>query len=106
MGMLVDPASSTFIELAVVGAAAALVRFSSTGTGTPAVEGDPAFYPDTANFAAYGGVFDFVAVSDDIVSGDVTVCFAVNSAGVGTIYAGTAYPLRWRVVNHGAATVS
>jgi len=108
MGMVVDPDLGTFIDLAVIGAAAALVRFGSSGTGTPANEGDPSFYPDIAGFAGHGTVFDFVADADDIVDGDVTICFAVNSGGAGTIYAGTNgfYPLRWRVLNHGPATVS
>lgn len=105
MGMLVTPNASTFLDLAVVGAGAALVRFASSGTGTAAVEGDPAFYPD-ASFRGHGQVFDFVAQAGDIDGGNVTICIAVNSAGVGTVFASTAFPLRWRVLNHGAATVS
>jgi len=103
MGALYQGASSTFVDLAVL-AGASLVRFGSSGTSTPAVEGDPAFYHDTT-FRSYGPVFDFVAVSGDIDGGNVTVCFAVKATGSGILFA-DAYPLRWRILNHGPATVS
>jgi hypothetical protein len=48
---------------------------------------------------------DFVAAAGDINGGNVTMCFAVKSAGSGTLHAGF-YPLRWRILNHGPATVS
>lgn len=103
MGVLMTTSSSTFYDLAVL-AGASLVRFGSSGTGTPATEGDPAFYPD-ATFPRSGTVFDFVAEAGDIDAGDVTVCWAVKSGGFGALHAGF-YPLRWRIINHGAVTVS
>jgi hypothetical protein len=103
MGALFQGASTTFMDMAVL-AGASLVRYGSTGTGTPGVEGDPAFYSDTT-FRSYGPVMDFVVEAGDISGGNVTICLAVKSAGVGTLFA-AAYPFRWRVMNHGAATVS
>lgn len=103
MSVLMTKDNATFYDLAVL-AGASLVRFGSSGTGTPAAEGDGSFYPDTA-FPRSGTVFDFVAVSGDIDGGNVTACWAVKSGGAGVLHAGF-YPLRWRVLNHGAATVS
>lgn len=103
MGLLMTKDNATFWDLALLNGAS-LVRFGSSGTGTPAAEGDGSFYPDTA-FPRSGTVFDFVAASGDINGGNVTACFAVKSGGAGVLHAGF-YPLRWRVLNHGAATVS
>jgi hypothetical protein len=103
LALLMTKDSATFYDLAVLNGAS-LVRFGSSGTGTPATEGDGSLYHDTA-FPRTGTVFDFVAESGDINGGNVTACFAVKSAGAGTFHAGF-YPFRWRVLNHGAATVS
>lgn len=103
MALLMTKDNATFYDLAVLNGAS-LVRFGSSGTGTPASEGDGSLYPDTA-FPRTGTVFDFVAEAGDISGGNITICFAVKSAGAGLLHAGF-YPLRWRVLNHGAATVS
>jgi hypothetical protein len=103
MACLMTKDNATFYDLAVLNGAS-LVRFGSSGTGTPASEGDGSLYPDTA-FPRSGTVFDFVAEAGDINAGNITICFAVKSGGAGVLHAGF-YPLRWRVLNHGAATVS
>lgn len=103
MGLLMTKDNATFWDLGIV-VGGSVVRFGSSGTGTPATEGDPAFYPDTA-YPRAGTVMDFVAASGDISGGTVTACFAVKSGGAGQLHAGF-YPLRWRIVNHGAVTVS
>jgi hypothetical protein len=103
MALLMTKDAATFYDLAVLNGAS-LVRFGSSGTGTPASEGDGSLYHDTA-YPRAGTAFDFVAEAGDINSGNITICFAVKSGGAGTFHAGF-YPLRWRVLNHGAATVS
>jgi hypothetical protein len=106
MGVLIQPNSGTFYELAVVNGTP--VRYGSTGTSTPAVEGDPALYPDSAFQGRGGPVLDFVAQAGDINAGNVTIGIAVNSTASGsrTLYASAAFPLRWRVINHGQADMS
>lgn len=103
MAVLMTLSTATFYDLAVLNGAS-LVRFGSSGTGTPASEGDGSLYPD-ASFPRSGTVFDFVAGAGDINGGNVTICFATKSGGAGVLHAGF-YPLRWRIMNHGAATVS
>jgi hypothetical protein len=77
-----------------------LVRFLSSGTATPAVEGDPAIYIDSATYRTSGVVKDFVVTSGDIDSGSdgkvhlVLAC--KTSASVGVVYASTSYPFYWR----------
>lgn len=103
MSLLMVAGSNTFYDLAVLNGAS-LVRFGSSGTGTPAVEGDGSLYRDTT-FPRTGTAFDFVAEAGDINAGNITVCIAVKSGGLGTFLA-SAYPFRWRVLNHGTATVN
>jgi hypothetical protein len=107
MGVLIQPNSGTFYELAALNAGTP-VRYGSTGTGTPAVEGDPAMYPDAAFQGRGGPVLDFVAQAGDINAGNITIGIAVNSTASGsrTLYASAAFPLRWRVINHGQADMS
>jgi hypothetical protein len=106
MGVLIQPNSGTFYELAVINGTP--VRYGSTGTSTPAVEGDPALYPDAAFQGRGGPVLDFVAQAGDINAGNITIGIAVNSTASGsrTLYASAAFPLRWRVINHGQADMA
>jgi hypothetical protein len=97
--------STTFLDLAVVVGGVA-VRYHSTDTATPALEGSPSLYPTPSTFRAYGPVFEFVVTSGDLDSGNVNVRFAIKGPGVGTIYASTDYPLKWRAINHGPVSVS
>lgn len=101
--MMVDPTGATHLDLAVkVGVN--FVRYASTGTGTPATEGDPALYGD-GTFVHSNSIFDFVVTADDLSSGTLT--FAVVYKGTGTttvVYASTDYPWRWRCLNFGPPT--
>jgi hypothetical protein len=91
--------SVNFGDLAVrVGGA--LVRYLSTGTNTPATEGAPAFYGDQG-FDRTSPVFEFVVEAGDLEGGNVTVVFATQGSGGGTVYASTDYPLKWRALNYG-----
>lgn len=95
---LIDPASSTFFDIAVVVSGAA-VMYASSGGATPAIEGDPGLYPDLVNFQPRPGTFAFVVQSGHLSGGNVTLRFAVNSAGSGKLYAGAAFPLRWTITS-------
>jgi hypothetical protein len=97
--------STTFLDLAVV-VSGSPVRYQSTDTATPALEGSPSLYPVPSSFRAYGPTFEFVVTSGDLDSGNVNVRFAIKGPGVGTIYASTDYPLKWRAINYGEASVS
>lgn len=92
-----------FIDWAVVVGTSA-VRYSSTGTGTPATQGDPAYYPDSGFFKGTGP-FAFKVVSGDLDSGSVRFTIAhIGVPGGGTLYSSTDYPLRLRAVNFHAVT--
>lgn len=96
--------STTFLDLAVV-VGGNMVRFLSTDTNTPALEGSPSLYGQPSNFKSYGPTFEFVVGAGDLDGGNVTIAFAIKGAGVGTLYASPDYPLRWRAVNHGVVTI-
>ncbi|WP_433368349.1 hypothetical protein ACQPZX_41390 [Actinoplanes sp. CA-142083] len=97
-------ASNLFWDTCVIVSGAA-VRYSATGTSTPAIEGDPSMYPPTdTSFPGHssGMGFSFIAESGDIAGGNVTFGFALRSdATTGKLFAGTNYPLRWHITNNG-----
>lgn len=96
---LFDFAATSFVDVAV-SAAGSLVRFMATGTGTPAVEGNPGLYPDPA-FDGYFGTQGFTVAAPDISGGNVTVVLAVLATGSGLIKCSAAFPVRWIVKNYG-----
>lgn len=105
LGSLIKAPSNNFLELAVLSGGVP-VRYGSNNTATPSTEGDPALYSDF-NFRTLGWGMGFVAQAGDISGGVITFGFATKGAGTGTtIYASTDYPLRWRIMNYGAVTVS
>lgn len=101
---LKQPAAGLFWDVCVL-VSGSPVRYASSGTGTPAVEGDPSLYPDTSGFRPHGSLgMTVTCASGDLSGGNITFGIAVlNPSGGGKLYAGTAYPLRWRVMNLGAA---
>lgn len=99
-----DPAAS-FLDWAVM-VAGSPVRYLSTGTATPAIEGAPSFYADPQTYHNYGPVFEFQVEAGDLSGGNVTIGFMTRGDGGGTLFASTNYPLRWRAMNHGAVSVS
>lgn len=94
--------NDAFLDLgATVGAST--VRYGSTGTGTPAVEGDPAMYFAPGTYGKVGAHFAFQVTAPDLDAGNVR--FTMNSAGTvaaSTLYASGAYPYRWIAKNYGA----
>lgn len=98
VGGMWQKGSGDFFDLAVVVGTSA-VRYASTGNGTPAVEGDPEFYPDTG-FVHMDAPFAFKVTSGDLDGANVRVVVAHKGApGGGTLYAGTSYPLQMYAVN-------
>lgn len=91
---------STFYDACVL-VSGAPVRYAATGSGTAGVEGDPGWYPDAPSYLGHAGPFTFTAASGDISGGNVTIGFAVKSGGTGKLFAGTSFPLRYRLVNFG-----
>jgi hypothetical protein len=101
---MIDPAGTSFFDVAVK-VSGSFVRYASSGSGTPATEGDPGIYGDASYVGAGGGAMDLVVESGDLDAGNVV--FALVYKGTGTssiVYASTNYPLRWRAFNFGAVT--
>jgi hypothetical protein len=86
--------SVNFIDLAV-SRNGSLVRFCSSGDGTPAVEGEPGLYQTPGTYRNSGVCFSFTATADDIHTDDtVTIVVATVGAGGGTLYASAAFPCK------------
>jgi hypothetical protein len=91
---------NAFLDLAVVVSAAA-VRYASTDTGTPAVEGLPALYKDPNTYRTAFSPWAFEVASGDISGGNVTFGVAMKGT-TGTLFASTNYPFIWYAKNYGA----
>lgn len=102
VGGMWQPAGSDFIDWAVV-SGTTMVRFCSSGTGTPCVEGDPGWYP-SATFAKGAGKFRFTVVSGDLDTGTVRFTLAHKGAAGGTLYSNANYPLRMTATNYHTVT--
>jgi hypothetical protein len=95
----VGSAASEFYDLGVL-VGGSIVRAASTGTSTPAAEGDPSLYPSTnVRFRGTTAVWDFDVASGDLSGGNVTFALLHKGAGTGKVFASAAYPLRWSARN-------
>ncbi|WP_433793942.1 hypothetical protein [Actinoplanes sp. CA-252034] len=100
---LLQNGSGLFYDVAVV-VNGLPVRYASSGEAVPAAEGDPGLYPDSGFRAVPGLGFTFTAQAGDLDDGGIRIGFAVkNPNGVGRVFAGVFYPLRWALTNYGAA---
>jgi hypothetical protein len=101
-----NSSESGFLDLAVI-VGSSLVHFFATGTSSPAVEGDPAWYPGTStlHYASKAGGRDLVVTSDHLDAGELRVVVACKSIGGGIFYASTDYPFFWRITNSGPVTI-
>lgn len=93
---------NSFWDLAVLVGGVA-VRYCTTGTSTPPIEGDPGMYPDQPSYQGRPGPFSFTVESGDLSGGNVTIGFVVKSTGGGQLFASTAFPLRYTLTNYGEA---
>jgi len=91
--------ANALIDTAVI-VGSTLVRFGANNTGTPALEGNPAFYTQ-ATFIGHAGEFGFTVASGDLDGGNVRFVIACKSNGSGTLFSSTNYPFRWRAINRG-----
>jgi hypothetical protein len=100
-GLMNPVAGANYIDIGVM-VSTSFVRFLSSGTGTPALEGEPGVYPQTTNFRPMGyGTKGFTVTSGDLDSGNVRFVVAVNAVGTGTFYSSTNYPFYMRAANLG-----
>jgi hypothetical protein len=83
--------------------------FLTTGTGTPAVEGDPTWYPPeggTIPYPAKDTPRGFVVESGHLTAGAVVFGIAAKGEGSGTLYASAAFPLYLNAKNFGPCDVA
>lgn len=71
-----------------------IVRYMSTGTNTPAFEGDTSWYPNNT-FRTQSAPAGFVVTSGDLDGTQIRFVLANKSAGSGTLYASSSYPFWW-----------
>lgn len=91
--------STLFLDTAIISEGAAR-WFSSTGTATPSVEGDPSFYPD-GGFPRWSGSIGVLVTEDMVEDGNVVFRLMAKSQGSGRVYATPDYPFYWRAENVG-----
>lgn len=99
---LTERNGNTFYDLCVIVGGSA-VRYASTGSSTPPVEGDPGMYPDQPAYQGRPGPMFFTAEAGDIAGGNVTIGFAVKSGGSGVLFANSSFPMRYTLTNYGEA---
>lgn len=98
---LFDMSNSTteFFDLGIV-VSGSVVRYSSSGTNTPAVEGDPSMYPVSgARFVPRTVSWNITVQSGDLSGGNIAIQFAHKGGGSAKILASASYPLRWQLKN-------
>jgi hypothetical protein len=96
-----QPNAGTFIDYGVINGIT-IVRYASTGTGTPGFEGDPAMYAAPGTYRTASPIMGFTVTSGDLDGTNVR--FGIMNSGAGdtaTIYASSQYPLRYVVKNLG-----
>lgn len=91
-----------FLDIAVL-AGGSIVRYLATGTNSPAVEGDPGWYPTgpAAPFPNQAAPRGFTVTAGDLNAGNVTFAVVAKAAGAGTLYASADFPFYWQAKNHG-----
>jgi hypothetical protein len=100
-GMKTDT-SSAFLDVAVR-VVNDLVRYMATGTNVPAVEGDPAWYPDSEGYIRVGGARGFYVEAGHLDGGNVRFVLANLTQAQGTLFASAAFPFYWAAKNFGPA---
>jgi len=86
-------ASNQFLDLALLDSAGVPNLYASSGTTTPATEGLPSYYPQSASFPGVTGQWQFTVAAGHISGGVVTIALVTKGTGTGTIYADTTYPM-------------
>lgn len=91
-----DPASSTsqFLDLAIVVGSTA-VRYLSSGTATPAIEGAPWFYTAPSVYRTVAGIPGFTVTPGDLDGGNLRCQLVTRGAGTGTLFSSSTFPFWW-----------
>ena len=71
------------------------VRYSSSGTATPAIEGDPSLYLTPGTYRTSGTTWSFTAASGDISGGTITFAVMFKGPGDSILYGSTSFPFSW-----------
>lgn len=79
-----------------------VVLHLSSGTATPAIEGDPSWYQFP--YIPHAGPIGFVVEAGHLDGSNVRFVLSNNSAGAGILYASTAFPFYWQAKNLGPVT--
>ncbi|WP_143467146.1 hypothetical protein [Lentzea kentuckyensis] len=90
--------TQAFFDAAVI-VGATVVRYLASGTNTPAVEGDPAWYPPP-----YRGITSargFVVEAGHLDGGNIRFILANKTSGAGALYASESFPFCWTAKNLG-----
>jgi len=91
-----------FLDLATVTGAGAISRYCGSGTATPLLEGNPAYYPQEASFPGEPGTIQMVVTSDEIDgSGLAKVALVYKGTSGETVFASAAYPFYMLLTNLG-----
>lgn len=98
--MWAPPGGTQFLDLGIL-VGGSVVRFASTGTGTPAVEGDPALYITPGTYRSSGAVFSLEVEAGDLDAGSVNFVLATAGTGTGTLFGSAGFPFRWAARNFG-----
>lgn len=93
------PKSTISVDLGVV-VGSSIVRYLSTGTGTPSSRGLPWAHQDTT-FKTPSSPIGFTVQSGDLDGGSVRFSVVVKSDGTAAdLYATSTFPFYWQAVNH------
>jgi len=91
--------SNQFLDLGIM-VGSTVVRYASSGTGTPSIEGLPALYPNPGIFVNGSTSWTINAlISGDIDTGNVRFVLVTRGNNTGTVYASTNYPFAWTATN-------
>jgi hypothetical protein len=98
--MWAPSAGTAFLDFGVM-VSSSIVRYLSTGTGTPAVEGDPALYIFPSSYRTSGVAGSgFIVTPGDLDSGTIRFILACKTSGAaGIVHASSNWPFRWRALN-------
>jgi hypothetical protein len=90
-----------YMDLTILGLTGLPERYDTTRTTTPPAEGAPVMYP-SLSFSHVNTDVVFIATSDNIVAGQVTIAVANQGTGSGfKVYAHPTYPFVLRLENWG-----
>jgi hypothetical protein len=91
--------AGAWLDVAVI-VGTTIVRYMSTMTSSPSLEGDPGWYP-AVNFQNSTALRGFTVTANDLDGDEVRFMMVANSGGGGTLFSSTDYPFHWRAQNSG-----